>query len=78
MVCPWDTGGTTGDSGAAAGSAIIGNLLTAGINTLSTLSQSSGTQGGGGGSPGSGTSSNVGAGVNIGGFASLGGGVGSQ
>ncbi|XP_032673611.1 PE-PGRS family protein PE_PGRS33 [Odontomachus brunneus] len=74
------TGGHAGDGGAPAGSAIIGNLLTAGLNTLSTLSQSSGgTSGGTGGSAGSGTSSgsdtgaNLGGGINIGGFANLGG-----
>ncbi|XP_014475647.1 PREDICTED: uncharacterized protein LOC106744971 [Dinoponera quadriceps] len=63
-----DHGGAA--AGSASGSALIGNLLTAGINTLSTLSQSSGgTSGGTGSSAGAG----VGAGINLGTFANVGG-----
>jgi hypothetical protein len=71
-------GGTTGDSGSPGGSAILGNLLTVGINTLSTLSQSSGgtsggSAGGGTSSGSSGTGASAGAGLNLGGFANIGG-----
>lgn len=78
------------DSGAPSGSALIGNLLTQKIGSLSSLSQSSGGLGslsGGLGSSGGGSSgsnsngnnggANAGAGINLGAFANLAG-VGLQ
>lgn len=68
------------DAGGASGSALLGNILTQKINTLSSLSQISGGLSGGSPATGSDSSSNsnaqAGAGVNLGAFANLGG-VGS-